>query len=254
MISFIRHKQYLNFPALCILLGLAACSPRSQNQDVIHLTSTLASPNDVTLNWNRPSGEVTGYVVEFATDPKGQFIILQFLKPDQTQYTHPKLMPKTSFYYRIRPFFGRTTQPLELRVSPKLSNEAHMKAFERGEDYRWGESKTEPRKETTVFSMKGGDADKAVPSNLQATYMPVTVSGFLLRWNDHANDEDGYLVETRSEGQKDFVVYEQFPPNINAAGFGIAPPVRKTLVRIRGFYFGPASNMESKTTGPDEPV
>ncbi|MDB5814390.1 MAG: hypothetical protein JWN23_1507 [Rhodocyclales bacterium] len=247
--SLVKHHWKL--VGLCILLGLSACARKPDNQGTIHLTTKLTSPIDILLSWTPASGNVAGYALEYATEPNGIFVIFQFLPPDQTEYTHPKLIPKTSFYYRVRPIYGQVTGPLELRLSPQLSDAAYAKAFDEGEDYRWALPKTEPRTKPPLFSLKGNDAAKAGPTDFGGTYMPVAVSGFELRWNDHSSDEEGFLVEAKKDGDKTFIVRAVLPANTNATGFALGPPTRKALVRIRAYYYGTPSNLETKTTGDD---
>ncbi|MDB5802241.1 MAG: hypothetical protein JWL63_3180 [Rhodocyclales bacterium] len=244
-------RYHLKLAGLCILLGLSACSQKPGNQGAVHLTSKLTSPIDILLEWTPASGDVAGYALDYATEPNGAYVTFQYLPADQTHFTHPRLMSQTSFYYRVRPIYGQVTGPLELRLSPQLSDAAYKAAFDKGEDYRWAVPRIEPRAPAALFPLTGKDADKAKPSDLNGTYMPVSVSGFQLSWTDHSSDEAGFLVEAKSDGDKSFVAQSVLPPNTNTTGFALGPPHRKTTVRVRAYYLGPASNLESKTTGDD---
>lgn len=102
-----------------VLAVVAGCSAApSERSPATQLTATLVSPVDITLEWRDP-GSDGGVVVEFATEPDGRYTILEFLPPGRTTFTHPDLMPRTPFYYRIRPVLGpaaRDVAPVATRA------------------------------------------------------------------------------------------------------------------------------------------
>lgn len=98
--------------ALAVAAGCSATPPGPASSGPAadaQLTATLVSPTDITLEWRGPASEA-GVVVEFATEPAGRYTILEFLPPGRTTFTHPDLMPRTPFYYRIRPVLGSAVQ------------------------------------------------------------------------------------------------------------------------------------------------
>src|SRR5262249_44576661 len=106
---------------LLFVSGLAGCSapPRKEAtgpEPSIHLTATLISPIDIALDWKRTTTDAAGLIVEFATDPSGEYTIIEFLPPDQTRFLHPKLMPETAFYYRVRTYHGPASNPIEITL------------------------------------------------------------------------------------------------------------------------------------------
>src|SRR5262245_11891452 len=109
-----RLRLTTNTPILILLLlvgGLAGCSTlrskeTSDGEAAIHLTASLISPSDIALEWKSNATDAAGLIVEFATEPNGDYTIIEFLPPTQTRFTHPELMPETAFYYRIRPYYG----------------------------------------------------------------------------------------------------------------------------------------------------
>ncbi|MFC7586581.1 hypothetical protein ACFQYP_24700 [Nonomuraea antimicrobica] len=89
------------------------------------LSGVLVSPTDVELRWSETgsgagtgtgAGEraVAGYALEFATAPEGPYTTLAFLPSGETAYTHPDLIPQTTFHYRLRPYYGPATKPVDV--------------------------------------------------------------------------------------------------------------------------------------------
>jgi hypothetical protein len=253
-LTLTKWLQY--FLCLLIFAGLVACTQKKTDRHGdVHLTATLDTPTDITLSWSSASGDVAAYAVEYANDPKGEYTILKFLAPSQTTFKHPNLVPETNFYYRVRPLYGPASRPLEFRLSPQLSNAEYVRRYEGGESFGWAQPKILPGATNPQgISIKGEDVLAAAPTNLNGIFMPVTVSGFQLSWTDNSSDEDGYLMEMKPEGGSDYEVQALLPPDINAFGYALTPPARKALVRVRAFYFGKPSNLESKKTGLETPA
>ncbi|WP_205315005.1 fibronectin type III domain-containing protein [Nonomuraea lactucae] len=85
----------------------AAPSAAPEGRASPRLSATLDSPTDITLRWRGGEPGAAGHVVEFATDPSGPYTILAFLPSGQTTFTHPDLIPRTRFTYRVRRTKGR---------------------------------------------------------------------------------------------------------------------------------------------------
>src|SRR4051794_41167684 len=96
---------------MAFVLVVAACAAPRQEPPV-RLAAELVSPNDITLHWQGREPGTAGHVIEFATEPQGPYTILGFLPPEQTTYTHPDLMPRTTFHYRLRPYYGTASSPV----------------------------------------------------------------------------------------------------------------------------------------------
>ncbi len=235
-----------------LAVGSTGLRAESSPASTIHLDATLVSPVDVALEWKDTAPSASSYTIEYATNPNGPFIILAFCPPSQTTYKHPNLMPQTQFYYRVRPIYGPTTNPIEVTLPGELSDAVYADRYSKPEDYSWSGPKTLPdsvplarksiRDEATVA--------EAAPTDLKAAFVPYTVSGFQLTWTNHSNDEEGFLLETKDAGSPNFTVCARIDPKINAFGWGFHPPQRKASFRIRAYYFGTPSNLESKTTVP----
>jgi hypothetical protein len=246
--------------------GLAACSgPAPRNEaapppvppadSAIKLTATLLTPHDTLLKWSDPDVNAAGHIVEFATEPQGEYTILGFFTPDTTSYKHPDLMSDTTFYYRVRAFYGPTSNPVEIRLPDSLTPEAYAAAYEKDEDYQWAVPKTIGGDNVPRASIRNaGSAASAGPSDLKATLVPPTISGFQLTWVDHASDEEGFLLERRLNGQPDYTVCATMAADINNFGFALQPPDKVGSFRIRAYYYGKPSNVEHETTGPEAPT
>jgi hypothetical protein len=241
--------------ALLLCAGaLAVCSTglRGESSPIstIHLSSTLVSPVDVVLTWSDTSPVATSHTIEYATNPNGPYIALSFCPPSQTAFKHPNLMPQTTFYYRVRPICGPATDPVEVTLPGQLSDDAYKNAYNLPEDYSWSGPKTLPENALIVKKSLRDAATvaEAAPTDMKATFVRSTVSGLQLTWTIHSSDEDGFLLETKTEGSPEFTVCALIPPKINAFGWALRPPERKASFRIRAFYYGTPSNVETQTT------
>src|SRR5215471_18472262 len=192
---------------VCVLPGCsrhdaAGASNTSQSApQAITLSAALLSPTDVKLTWSDPGRGTAGYIVEFATEPKGEYTTLGFLQPDQQTFIHPRLMPDTTWYYRVRPYYGPASNPVDVALPDRLSDKEYAARFKRPEDYGWATPRTIPDPSSvSKLSLRSTDsALKAAPADLKAALVPTTVSGFLLTWSARSSDEEGYLIEMKSD-------------------------------------------------------
>jgi hypothetical protein len=207
----------------------------------IRLSARLASPTDVALQWTGGDAGAAGRTVEYANEANGQFVVLQFLSPAQTAFTHPDLMPATTFYYRVRPYYGPTSDAVQVDLPPgEYDDAAHE------DDPDWGAPGTRPEPGAARQSIRTAPAS-AAPTDLRATVRDA--NGIAFTWTDHATDEDGYLLEVRPTGAADYRVAAVLDADVNTYGLVTLPNEKHASYRVRAFYFGPPSNVVHETTG-----
>lgn len=217
------------------VIALAGCSVPSHEAAFAaptQLTAMLASPTDIDLAWNNNATKAAGYFVEYQPEADAKYIIITALPPGATAYRHPHLLPRTRFVYRIVPFFGLASNTAEIETK------------------RGGHASNPP--ETPEMKIKKSIRDTktfaaAAPTDLQATFVPP--NGVTLKWNDHASDADGYLVEIKPEWNRDFKVSAFIAPgstSVTSYGF---PVGKKFSFRVRAFFYGQPSNLALQTTG-----
>ena len=239
-----------------LITTAAGCStpePRSQTNAPIHVTATMPSRYDVTLTWQDASKSCAGHIVEFATEPNGQYTRLGFWPAGENTFTHSRLIPDTTFYYRILPYIGPASAPAEVSLPVNLSNTEYTNRYAAPEDYSWGAPETIPAK-TPVTPKSIRDPHTilgAAPTNLKAVIVPETVSGIHLTWIDHDTDAEGYLIEMKADDEPDYHACAVVGPNINSFGWSLHPPQRKGTFRVRAYYVGQPSNVISEKTGPE---
>jgi hypothetical protein len=249
--------KFLDPFALLIACGIAAgCSTEkhiSQTNESIQLTATMPSGYDVKLNWQDASKISAGHIVEYATESNGQYTILGFFPASQNTFTHARLIPDTTFYYRVRPYIGPACSPAEVRLPDSLSDADYTNRYAHPEDYSWGVPQTisaqvatnrKPIKDTQT-------APAAAPTGLKAVIAAPTVSGVLLTWTNNDTDAEGYLIEEKVDNSPDYQVCAVVGPGINSFGWSLHPPERKASYRVRAYYFGTTSNIISERTGPE---
>jgi hypothetical protein len=199
-----------------LFTSLVACSEEPG------FTATLTDPVNVELSWPDDDPDAAGRIVEYTTDPHGDYTILRFLPPRQTSYRHPDLIPETRFYYRIRPFYGAVSDTVTVSGAA-------------------GSGSAGP----TVPLRTGGQA--AAPAAFRAE--PAAEEMVRFSWADRSSDEDGFLVEIRKPGAPDFVPVEMSDPGTTSAGLASLPGEEGSSYRLRAFYYGPASPVLDRTTG-----
>jgi hypothetical protein len=225
--------------ALLAAMVLAACGPAAPG---IHLDAGLTAPDHVRLRWQGTDPGAAGAVVEFATEPRGQYAVLGFEPAGHDTLDHPDLMPGTTFYYRVRPYYGPASATVDVTLPPGAFDEnAHA------DDPDWGAPRTRPAPGVATVSIH--TAGQGAPTDLRATVMDP--NGIRFTWTDHASDEDGYLVEVRAAGSAEFRVAAVLDPDINTYGLVTLPEEKRAAYRVRAFYYGAPSNIANQTTGHD---
>src|ERR1700722_281345 len=235
---------------LILLVGLTGCSslghhPVSSADDSIRLTATLISPVDIKLEWHDPMPNAAGHAVQYTSDLKEGFVTLAFCPPNQTTYIHPRLMPETTFYYRVCPYYGPASRPVKVSLPKSLKADGYAAAYALPEDCGWAAPATVSEKgSVTKYLLRDAATfSKAAPSDLKVELATNTVSGFKLTWTDRSVDEDGIFLERKRAGSPDFSVCALLEPKINFFGWALEPPERKGTFRIRAFYYGKPSDI-----------
>jgi hypothetical protein len=234
-------------PLVGLMLWSASSTLISQNLSVpaIHLTSSLISPTDIELKWkDAESQNLAGHIVEWTLEAGASYVILAFTRPDVASFVHSDLAPETKCYYRIRPYFGPVSTPVEITTGEILPNQKLNLA-----DKTWADPKTTAAGAAgKKFSIRNASTiAQAAPTNLKAILIHPT--GILLTWVDHANDEEGFMLEIKKDDASNFNICAIIDPNITSFGYALVPPKTKVSFRIRAFYYGAPSNVAQQTTG-----
>jgi hypothetical protein len=177
--------------------------------------------------------------------------MLQFVAPGAATFTHTNLMPETTFYYRVRPYYGPASAAVQVDLPPgDYDDNAHQN------DPDWAAPSARPEAAAAHQSVRGsasgsaaGSASGSTPSDLRATIRDA--NGIAFTWTDHTTDEDGYLLEVKPAGAADFSVATVLDRDVNTYGLVTLPNEKHAAYRVRAFYFGPASNIVHETTGKD---
>jgi hypothetical protein len=250
----IRHCSWA---LLALMGGLAGCSRSTSpfvEADSIRLSASMVSPVDIALELYNATTGVAGHILEYTNDPeKDEYVPLGFFPPDHTQFTHHRLIPETTFYYRVRPYYGPVSNTVEVSLPKELTARAYAAAYALPEDYRWAPPATVPDlSNVTRSSIRNTAAnEEGAPANLKAELATGTVSGFKLTWSDRSTDEAGFLLERRGEGSSEFLVCALVEPDINSFGWAFAPPEMTGSFRIRAYYYAEPSNGVMLLTGKD---
>jgi hypothetical protein len=225
-----------------LLAGAAALALASGCSSPAELSATLTTPTDVTLSWTGTTSGAAGRVVEFATAADGEYTILAFRPATASTYKHPDLIPETTFYYRVRPYFGPASNEVEVALPAGDFGEKEAAA-----DHSWARPQRLPGPVVARGAIRGDAVAAAVPTGLTAKVM--SANGLRFTWTDHASDEEGYLLEARPRGAADFTPIEMLDPDMNSVGIVTLPTEKDAAYRVRAFYFGASSNVVRETTG-----
>lgn len=240
-----------------ILLFVSALFASFAASAAEQLSLRQTSPIDIVLMWQDSPGNPGGHIVEYVNHPTDEWVILGFIPAGKNTFTHPRLAPGTPYRYRVRPFHGAASTPIEVTVAEGLSDKAYADAYAQPEDYSWAPPAKIARPGDAIRALKSlkqfATVAHAAPAEFRAELAKGTVSGFKLTWLDRASDEEGFLLE-QVTGPRDFVVCAVIEPNINAFGWALEPPARKATFRIRAYYYGAPSNVVSVVTGGDDGV
>jgi hypothetical protein len=157
------------------------------------------------------------------------------------RFTHPDLMPDTSFYYRVRAYSGPSCPPIDVSVPGGTGADAK-------DDGGWASPHRGPSGGAGRHTVRDGSA-AAAPTALRGSVM--TPNGIRFTWTDHAANVDGFLLESRPKGRPDFQVVAVIDPDVDSFGLVTLPNERVASYRVRAFAYGRSSNLASRKTGPE---
>lgn len=239
---------------LPFLFAVGLSAQAAPDVDPIQASAALVTPHDIVVDWNDPARALAaGHVVEWGTSPDDEFVVLGFLPPRQSTYRHPDLMPDTTCYYRVRAYYGPTSNEVDVSLPKDLSDVAYAKAFAKPEDYRWAAPEIAPERADApkVSIRNAATASEGAPATLAIALIPTTVSGMKLTWIDRSTDEEGFMIEMRPDGATNFQVVAVVKPKVNGFGWAFNPPMRHATFRVRAYYYGRPSALVSQHTGPE---
>ncbi|MFJ8825058.1 fibronectin type III domain-containing protein [Streptomyces sp. NPDC102467] len=199
------------------------------------MTATRVSPVDTDLTWRTGDSRAAGQALEFATSPHGPYTLLQYLPPDRTTFHHRDLIPHTTFYYRLRPYYGLASRPVAVDLPRYRQSE---------DDRPWARPRTTGRPDPDPAAT--GTA-AAAPDQVKAAVR--AADGIEFHWSDRSTDEQGFLLEDRPRGAGAWRVVAVVGPDIDTVGLTTLPDERHARYRIRAFRHGPSSDVVHRTTG-----
>jgi hypothetical protein len=241
-------KLFLNLALLILpvafLNGAAEESePVARADAAVQLTAALSTPNNIELTWKNATADVAGRIVEWATDPRGEYVTLAFLAPRLNTFVHSDLPLDTPCYYRVRPYLGPASDPVEITTGKALADDAVV-SF----DETWADpKKTSGGSSEVQHSIRSASSAAASPAGLAAKLIHPT--GIQFNWTDRASDEDGYMLEIKLDEMSDFRVCALIDADVTSYGYALVPPETKATFRVRAYYYGKPSNVDGKVTG-----
>jgi hypothetical protein len=229
---------------LAFVTALSACSA-TQTTDEDGTSSAVlraerVSPTDIELRWQGGESGTSGHLLEFATEESGPYTVLQYLSPQVTNYRHPDLIPRTTFFYRLRAFRGPASEPVSVTLP-----EGELTAADEEAGHDWLPARKDPKRAVPGRPLRLTGA--GAPTDLRAAVKHA--NGILFTWTDHASDEDGFLLEARSPNSSGYEPLVVLDPDINSTGLITLPTEKEASYRIRAFTYGVRSNVVHLTTG-----
>jgi len=231
----------MNSPRPTVAAGgdAAAFAPPSQ------LTATPTN-GGVLLHWRNNAGADGGHWVEFAT-PGSEYTKLNvaFAGTPATSFFHRRVAPQSIFLYRIEPYFGSASRPVEITTGTAAPNAPALEEgpLASGEDSPAGGNRT-------GYSLRNRRTmAKAVPVDLTAALSSPTSVDFY--WKDCASDEDGYLLEVGLSPRGDFQICALLPPNTTSFRKTQLPAAARFYFRVRAYVNGkPSAVISVRTSAP----
>lgn len=223
----------LFFPALLATALAGAPSPMAFAPPT-ELQATLRDGNNVVLRWVNHATADGGNWLEYTTAGFDYIKLDAFTDSRATSFVHPSLAPNTTYLYRLQPFFGRATLPIEITTGKAFADETLL------------EGPIDPVK-------PAGAGDPAVENSLHdpatfASAAPSNLAGELraatcveLRWKDNASDEDGFLLEIATQPDGGYRPCALLPSNTQSFRKTGLPLNARRFFRVRAFFYGPCT-------------
>jgi hypothetical protein len=205
------------------------------------LTAALADHSNVDLRWKNNATAPGGGWVEFTT-PGDDFIKLDAVWPDKTTFHHPDVAPETKFIYRVHPFYGKPSSAIAITTGSPLAKPLMEEEGPLDEANKTNSPDASHQKSIRAAASFAG----ASPDQVTVTLSSPTSA--VIRWEDRAADEEGYLVEVSGDAEKDFRICALLPANATSFRKIQLPPNMKCYFRVRAFFYGAPSNLASVNT------
>ena len=230
-----------------VLAGCADAKPSAEDTGTFEaprdLTATLVDGLHVDLAWRHTATAPGGGFIEFKMGPhEDHFTMLEAVWPGTEAFRHPDVAPDTTFIYRVRSFFGRPSDVVVIDTGKKTDADNAPEEVEGPLD---GSDPMKPRGPTKT---RTSFAPVTAPSHLTAASSSAT--SVELRWRDRATDEDGYVVEMKTEADTDYKICALLPPDSGSFRKTALPEQARVSFRVRAFFYGQSSNLASVTTPP----
>jgi hypothetical protein len=141
--------------------------------------------------------------------------------------------------------YGQATRTVEVTLPP-----GDLTDKDKESEARWVPPQVVPRGQVRRASLRDpATAAAAAPTDLLAAVMHP--NGIRFTWTDHATDEEGFLLEVRPAGSREFGTAAVLDPNVNSFGLITLPTEKQATYRLRAFYYGRPSNVAHRRTGPE---
>lgn len=156
--------------------------------DTLHAPSELhavpVSAHQINLNWHDNSNNESGFKIERRIDGTINFEPVGQVNANITEFQNTGLAPNTTYIYRVYAFANNA-------FNSPYSNTANARTFQ----------------DTVLITVP------APPSDLNA--IAVSSRKISLNWIDHSNNEQGFRIERRKDGEASFQQVETVGPNVH---------------------------------------
>jgi hypothetical protein len=246
--------------AILFAVGFAACSSLNADKSSSErktfsapagLTATLTDSKrsnlkNIDLAWKNTATAPSGNFLEVDFNGNNEFVTLAILGSDITEFHHPDLVPDTQFIYRLHPFYGWESDLANVTTGDAPPQDLVVKEFD-------GPLQTKEMESPALNASKksiqaAATAREAAPQHLTASLVAST--RVVLKWEDRASDEDGYLIEGAPGPNGPFQVMALLPPDTTSFRQSGLPPHTKCYFRVRAFFYGKCSNFAVAKTPP----
>jgi len=237
---FGNHFWLTSFAALIFAFGCSTANfSSSANSSAAfasptELSAALTNGNHVILHWKNNATADGGVWIEYTT-PGYDWIQLDAFASDEnaTQFLHADLAPQTKFIYRLQPYFGRPTKPVEITTGDSTNGTSRFSDGPISSTNQYSSGKKVSIRSLNTFA-------QAMPRDL--TVMLSSPTSVDLHWKDCASDEDGYLLEISARSDGGFAPCALLPANATSFRKTALPLKTKIYFRVRAFFYGKSSD------------